>query len=910
MLNHPSGTVTFLFTDIEGSTSLWQEKPVAMAIAHARHDAIMREAIETNHGYTFLIVGDSFCAAFHNAIDGLRAVLSAQRGLHQSFGIPQDSVDLTLRVRMGLHTGTAEVLQDGKYEGYTTIASTQRVMSAAYGRQVLLTQATYDLLQNVLPSDVTLQDLGEHRLKDLRAPLRLYQVNTPDLPQSFPAIKSLDAQPNNLPIQLTSFVGREKEMVEIKTLLASARLVTITGSGGTGKTRLSIEVGAQELAHFANGVWLVELAPLSDPSQIIPALAQAFGLQELPFNPLANLVTDYLRDKKLLLILDNCEHLIAACARLADDLLHQCVGLKILASSREALGIAGEIAYRTPSLADTESTRLFVERAHAANTEFALTDINASSVAQICHRLDGIPLAIELAAARTKLLAPEQIAARLDDLFRLLVGGSRTALPRQQTLRALIDWSYDLLSEEEKQVLNNASVFIGGWTLDALGAVSEDPNAIEHLEGLINKSLVATEARGSAMRYFMLETVRQYAREKLFEAKQSSAARDRHFVYFEELSEKMWNGFRLPDLFDWRDRVDDELENLRAALEWALENHVENAVHLAGNFCVITGWMSNQTEGLALVRQAIEQTKSFPPLDGNAHIQRQRFIARALYAESLVAMGQGNLPLVIEALQDAITISRSTGDKLILGFSLEMYFTASKFSNAPGGAEAALEGLSIFTDEVDDKFGLGMAYANMASVAASKGDLSEKKIYSEKARELIGEIPVSFQTGLIFMGMGMEESRQGNFGPAKTLFEDGLNIFKRLRNKNFQMVMTSELGHIARHTGDLNQAKRMYRETIRGWQDLGHRPAIANQLECFAFIAISETEPQRALRLLGAAEALREKISLPMANYEVLEYDEEVAQSRALLTEAEFSTLWAEGRGMTMERAIQFALDA
>jgi predicted ATPase len=265
--------------------------------------------------------------------------------------------------------------------------------------------------------------------------------------------------------------------------------VTLTGSGGTGKTRLTQEVGAQLLTNFPQGVWLIELASLTDSSQIIPAMAQVFGLQELPFRPLNSQVVDYLRDKKLLLILDNCEHLIEACAPLVDDLLHQCSGLKILASSREALGIAGEAIYHTPSLADSESTQLFVDRAGAVNSNFSLPDSNASAIAQICSRLDGIPLAIELAAARVKLLSPEQVAARLDDRFRLLVGGSRTALPRQQTLRALIDWSYDLLTDEEKRLLQFASVFGGGWTLEALEAVADDPNTIEHLEQLVNKSL-------------------------------------------------------------------------------------------------------------------------------------------------------------------------------------------------------------------------------------------------------------------------------------------------------------------------------------------------------------------------------------------------------------------------------------
>ncbi|HEX6033474.1 MAG TPA: adenylate/guanylate cyclase domain-containing protein, partial [Anaerolineales bacterium] len=512
----PSGTVTFLFTDIQDSTHLWQEQPEAMSVAHKRHDAILRDAIESNNGYIFQVVGDSFSAAFHNTSDCLHAAVSAQRALQTDPALLAKHPDgtgtsqVSIRVRMGLHTGTAELLRDGsgKYDGYVTVASTQRVMSVAHGGQILLSQTTFDLLQDHLPEGTGLRDMGLHRLKGLHAPLHLYQLVAPGLTQDFPAIPSLEAFPNNLPVQLTSFIGREKEIGEMERLLGSARLVTLTGSGGTGKTRLSQEVGAQTLTNFPHGVWLVELASLTEPSQIMPALAQAFGLQELPFNSLTNVVKDYLRDKKLLLILDNCEHLIAACSHLADDLLHHCAGLKILVSSREALGIAGEVSYHVPSLADSESTQLFVDRARTVNPNFHLTESNALFVAQICSRLDGIPLAIELAAARVKLLSPEQIAARLDDRFRLLVGGSRTALPRQQTLRALIDWSYDLLSEEEKGLFRIASVFVGGWTLEALEVVAGDADTLEHLEQLVNKSMVITEEHGSEMRYFMLETIR------------------------------------------------------------------------------------------------------------------------------------------------------------------------------------------------------------------------------------------------------------------------------------------------------------------------------------------------------------------------------------------------------------------
>src|SRR5512135_3542081 len=441
----PTGTVTFLFTDIEGSTRLWQDQPEAMALSHARHDAILREAIEAQHGYIFQIVGDAFSAAFPNAADGLRAALAAQRRLQaESWGATGP-----LKVRMGLHTGAAEISSDGTNyaDGYTTIASTQRVMSVAHGGQVLLSQVTAELLKNNLPENVALRDLGEHRLKDLRTALRLYQLAAPDLPQEFPPVKSLNVLPNNLPAQLTSFIGREKEMAEAQAKLANARLLTLIGPGGTGKTRLALQIAAAQITNFADGVWLVELAAISDPALIIPAIAAVFDLREMPGLPQLDQLLDYLRAKELLLVLDNCEHLVEGSAQAAGQLLQACPTLKIIASSREALGIDGETVFRVPSLKEAEATRLFIERATKAEPRFQLTAENTPAVNQICLRLDGIPLAIELAAARVKLFTPQQIAQRLDHRFNLLTGGSRTALPRQQTLRALIDWSYHSLNE-------------------------------------------------------------------------------------------------------------------------------------------------------------------------------------------------------------------------------------------------------------------------------------------------------------------------------------------------------------------------------------------------------------------------------------------------------------------------------
>jgi len=900
----PSGTVTFLFTDIEGSTRLWETRPDEMRSALAWHDLILRDAITANHGHFIKTTGDGAHAVFEKVIDAIHTTLTAQRAFQTSEFF--EDPDFSLQVRMGLHTGEAE-LRGNDYYGQA-LNRAARIMSAAHGGQILLSGITAEVIREHLPPDTVLQDLGEHYLKDLIRPEHIYQLTASDLKHGFPAIHSSGPAQNNLPIQLTSFIGRDREKAEIRAMLGTARLVNLTGSGGTGKSRLSVEVGAEELAMFPNGVWLVELAPLADPSQIIPTVAQVFGLQELPFAPLPALLMDYLRNKKILLILDNCEHLIEACARLANDLLHQCTGLKILASSREALGIAGEVSYHVPSLADSESTQLFVDRARAVSSNFRLTDGNATSIAQVCRRLDGIPLAIELAAARVKLLSPEQIAARLDDRFRLLVGGSRTALPRQQTLRALIDWSYDLLSEEEKRLLQFASVFINGWTLEALEAVTNEPDTTEHLEQLVNKSLVVTEERETEMRYFMLETIRQYAREKLFEAKQSSAARDRHFVYYDNLSESMWQAFRSPtDQLAWRDKVDDELENLRSALEWGLESNLEEAIRLAANFCIVSGWISNIREDMPLVEAAVERIKSLPPVQGEVYLHRQKSMARALFALGMVGMGSGMA--AVRALREAIAISRLTGDRLMLGYSLEMYYTASRFNDVPGAVEAALEGVDIFTNEINDNWGLGMAYQNLVSIAASNGDLIEKERYFEKLKEVMGEAPTSFQAGIFFLGIGLDESARGNYHAAKQIFENGLKIFERLRNRAFRLIMASELGHIARRTGDKVEAGKIYKETIKGWQDLGHRAAIAHQLECLGILALADEEPQHTIILFGAAEALRERIQALMTDEERVEYEQAIAHVHSLLSETEFKALWTRGRSMTMEQAIDLALD-
>jgi class 3 adenylate cyclase len=481
------GILTFLFTDIEGSTRLWDANAEAMSAALARHDALVRESIEAHEGAVFKTMGDAFHASFAEANAAVAAVLDLQKRLQSD---PILVGDVTLKVRAAVHSGTAG-RRDNDFFG-PTLNRTARLLAAAHGEQTLVSSVTRALLDPMLADGASLRELGEHRLRDLRSDT-IYQLVHAAIRSDFPPILSLGASelPNNLPEQLTSFVGREEALAEVKDLVSRNRLLTITGSGGAGKSRLMLQFAADVLPEFAGGVWLTELAPLSDPALVPSAIASSLRLREEPGRPLLATITDYLKERVVLLLIDNCEHVLDDAAHVVDTILRACPKVKIVATSREALGVGGEQSYRIPSLAlppagatpplneleSCESIRLFLDRAVLAQPSFRLTTANAEPIARICRRLDGIPLAIELAAARARALAPDQIAARLDDRFRLLTGGSRTALPRQQTLRAMIDWSYDLLSPKEQALLQRLSVFAGGWTLESAEKVCADEPA-------------------------------------------------------------------------------------------------------------------------------------------------------------------------------------------------------------------------------------------------------------------------------------------------------------------------------------------------------------------------------------------------------------------------------------------------
>lgn len=909
--NLPTGTVTFLFTDIEGSTGLAQKYPDAMPTLLARHNAILHQAIEAHHGHVFQIIGDAFHAAFSTASDALDAALDAQRTLVREPWNPT-----AVKVRMGINTGAAQAggteAVAGGYTGYLTLTRVERVMSLAHGGQILLSNATAELVRGELPKGVALRDMQAHRLKGLLNPETVWQVDAADLPHEFPPLASLNAIPNNLPQQLTSFVGRERELSDAQDKLAAARLLTLIGPGGTGKTRLSLQIAAEQLPQFEDGVWLVELAPISDPAFLVSAIASVFDIREAQGIPLINLLVDYLRAKELLLVLDNCEHLVEACARIADQLLHACAKLKIIASSREALGIDGETVYRVPSLTlpdrlsndlmSYEATQLFVERAMKAEPRFHATTENAASIIQICHRLDGIPLAIELAAARVKLFTPEQIAARLDDRFKLLTGGSRTALPRQQTLRALIDWSYHSLNEIEQRALRRLAVFSGGWTIDGAEAVIGEAEAIDGLEGLVNKSLVNVDEQSGAARYRFLETIRQYAMEKLLESGEAVESRNRHLDYILKIAGNAGHGMFRSVRLTWLDQMELEHDNLRAALDWSASNDPAKAIELA--LAVDSFWRLRDynSEAVAWCQTILARAESMPDL-------------AAPRAELYVVLGwsavfSGNHEVGRAAAESGLRLVTPATDKKVIvrlnGLILLSCLYIGDFAAAEQALETgeALAREETYTNELAMILVLGGQLRYFAS-----GDVAQAKANLAEAESLQIDTNSEWASAAFIFGFARLTGMLGDIEKARALFKQSADAAQKMGNMRIVYSCQSELAHILRRHGEIDEALELYKGVIPGWKELGHRAAVAHELECIAFILSQKEKPDRAVTLLGAAGAIRQLINSAMTVPERAEYEQVLSTLHAQLDENKFKQLWDSGRAMTMEQAIQSALE-
>jgi predicted ATPase/class 3 adenylate cyclase len=578
----PTGTVTFLFTDLEVSTRLWDEEPDAMRGALARHDAILREAVSKHDGHVVKGTGDGIHAVFAIPDAAVRAAIDAQLGIAAEEWLVTDP----LRVRMGVHTGVAE-LREADYFG-SSVNRAARLMAIGHGGQVLVSDASERLLGDVSDRGFDLVDLGEHRLRDLASPLRVFQVVHPDLQAEFGPLRSLEAFASNLPVQLTSFVGRDADVKVIEALLAEHRMLTLTGVGGVGKTRLATHVGAELVDRYADGVWLVELAGVDSP-RVVEAIAAALRVDVAPRVAVETALLDFLRSRELLLLVDNCEHVVREVRRVLAQVLGDAASVSVVATSREGLRVAGEQLFSVPSLDDEAAVRLFVERARAVDPAFVLDDRSALVVNRLCERLDGIPLAIELAAVRVRMFSLEDLARRVEERFRLLTGG-RGDIERHQTLRAAIDWSYELLTAPEQQVFARLSVFSGGCTIEAAEAVLADADidgyeVLDLLSGLVDKSLLGVDRTRRHTRYEMLETIRQYAQERLVGSGEANALRDRHAHWYADFARQAGRGLYSPEELEWVERLQAELDNLQAAVTWAVAvGDTEAAMRIGASF--------------------------------------------------------------------------------------------------------------------------------------------------------------------------------------------------------------------------------------------------------------------------------------------------------------------------------------
>ncbi|HZO87161.1 MAG TPA: tetratricopeptide repeat protein [Chthonomonadaceae bacterium] len=905
-------TRTFLFTDIEGSTRLWEDFPEAMRSALARHDALLQEAIEEHGGHVFKTVGDAFYAAFANPANAVAAALALQQALsREAWGETGP-----LRVRAALHTGAAQQ-RSNDYFG-PTLNRVARLLAIGHGGQVLLSRTTYQLVQGTLPPAASLQDMGQHRLKDLAEPEQVFQLLHPDLPAEFPPLRSLGNAVTNLPQQLTSFVGRERELAEIKSLLPRTRLLTLVGAGGCGKTRLAMQVSADVLEDYANGVWMVELAPISDPALVPQAVATALRVREAPNSTLLETLSDYLRDKSLLLVLDNCEHLVGACAQLADTLLRHCPNLRLLATSREPLNIAGELNVRVPPLAlpesgrklslesllTAEAARLFVERATFSQPGFSLTRQNAPAVIQICRQLDGIPLALELAAARVKALPVEQIARRLQDRFRLLTGGSRTALPHQQTLRALIDWSYELLEEKERTLLRRLSVFAGGWSLAAAEAVCtdeeiEDWEILDTLSRLVDKSLVVADERDGEARYRMLETIRQYSRDRLQETSEAEELRARHRDYFLALAEEAGPFLTGAEQSEWLARLELEHDNLRAALDWCQQHSVGTGLRLAGAlhwFWEIRGYLSEGRERLAALL-------AHPEAEG-ATLAR----AEALHAAGRLAWHQSDYAAARALHEESLALYRELGEKAgiadALGSLGDVEYAQGNYEEARQLQEACL----AIRSEMHDRYGMADTLLNLGNIALCQDDYPTARARYEESLALARKLENKRAIAFSLINLGLIAREQHDYAAAHTYYEQSLVTLRQLEDKAGTATSLHNLAEVAAQLGKHVEAAALYRESLELFLEMGNKRCIAYVLEGLSGLALAQEQPEQAVRLYAAAAALRKAIDAPLPPATQEEYDHFLADVRSALGEEVFASAWTEGSFLSLEQAIACAL--
>lgn len=870
----PIGTITFLFSDIEGSTRLLQKLGKDFPAVLEQHSRLLRESFTAHNGVVVSTEGDSFFVGFSSAIDGVSAAIDAQRALN---GHTWEE-GVVVQVRMGLHTGEG-ILGGDNYVGLD-VHRGARIAAIAYGGQILISDSTRALIQSDLPDSATLTDLGDHRLKDLARPERLFQVSVEGLRSEFPAIRSLGNRPNNLPSQLTSFVGREKELARLGELLKKARCLSLTGPGGTGKTRLSLELARESGDEFENGTFFVPLASVVDPSMVATTIAETLHLPETRGETRAPLerLAEHLSGKQMLLVLDNFEQLVAAASVVA-DLLKASDRLKIVVTTRVPLHIQGEHEYPVLPLvlpepgdptdaefvSQYESVALFIERAVAVKPDFTVTNQNAPAIAEICARLDGLPLAIELAAARIRVLNPEALLARLGERLKLLVGGATDIPQRQQTLRGAIEWSYDLLDESDRALFRRFSVFVGGCGLEEAESVcGPDLDVFDGLSSLVDKSLVKTsETDSSDVRFFMLETIREYALEKLDESDEKLQIHSRQAAAYAELAEKA-----APQVFGsrrrmWLDRLERDNDNLRAAHTWAVNNADANlALRL-----VVALWRFWHMRGhLQEGRRRVEESLALPGADQPTPLR-----ARALQAAGGIAHWQAETTSQAIFYDQAISLWRQLGDDN--GLADALYDRVFAHMYGEGGMK---DGIS----PADDNLAFAEKVGDPLAIAKAKWILSFAAAFGG-----------------------------GDFPRAETLAKDALKTFRDTDDAFMQLWALFGLGNFALTQDRVEEAEEYFREAMRLAAEAMDRSGILFQLNQLASAARQRGDGERAIRLAAAASALKASSGADLVDA-VREHAGVESVGREALTSKRFEEIWAEAERWSLDEAISYALES
>ncbi|MBW0018026.1 MAG: LuxR family transcriptional regulator [Mycobacterium sp.] len=810
----PTGTVTLLLADIEGSTRLWETQPEEMAATLARLDQTVAGAIAAHDGVRPVEQGegDSFVIAFGRASDAVACALDLQR-----------ATLAPIRLRIGLHTGEVRLRDPKDPTNYIgpTINRTARIRDLAHGGQTVLSGTTEDLVIDQLPADTWLTDLGSHALRDLPRPERVAQVCHPDLRNDFPPLRTQSSvAAHNLPAQLTSFVGRQAEIGRLRDALTGNRLVTLIGAGGVGKTRLAVQVAAEMADELADGVWYVDLAPITAAEVVPVTVARALGLPDLPGRSTMESLLRFVRDRHMLMLLDNCEHLLDASAALVAALLPEAQRLTVLATSREPVNITGEATWQVPSLSlADEAVQLFAERARLARPDFVVTEANSTAVAEICQRLDGMPLAIELAAARVRALSLTEIVDSLHDRFRLLTGGSRTAVRRQQTLRASVDWSHALLTETERILFRRLSVFFGGFDLPAAQFVCGDADVeryqvLDQLSLLVDKSLVVADDTSGRTRYRLLETVRQYALEKLGESGEADTVRSRHRDHYTSIAALLDDSTR-PDYQQCLDQAVLEMDNLRNALGWNLETgDTELALTLASSLRPVWLTRGRVLEGLAWFHVIL------PDYDQPVEVA-PAVRARALADEAVLNVHDGASRKRMYRAQRAVEIARELDDPALLARALTSCGSIAGAGYDPDNAAVYYAEAIELARVLDDRWALSLVLSWRTNTAISTGYPLAAREAAEEGRDIADAIGDRSNSRQCRWAIAVANLLQGDVGTAISQFREVVAESEEAHDEILRPISLMMLGIALGYHGELDAARATADVALEGAAGLG-----------------------------------------------------------------------------------------